>query len=577
MRGTLLRVVSRYLVSAVDAARTGTATLGWASAFAFVYFLAAQLGLALLSQPSDVAAFWPASGIAAGILIVSGRRALPALVIGVVLGTVAANLTSDRSLFTAILKSVCNAGEAILMAWLVERWFGRAFVFCDLPRVAGFLAAAGIAAAASAAGGAATLAWLHTTAPFWDTWRVWFLSDGIGIVVVAPLLIEFCRMWREPPLRGEVIEGIGVVTLLALIAMYVYTHPTETWISFDPDAFTLPPLLWLAARCPPPFAISGAFVVSISAICTTIFGIGHLSDAGLPIMQRVQGVQATVAMTTVFTLVLIALFTDRRSREVLLEHSNEQLRNQEEAFRRLLGSLPAAIHTTDTEGRITFYNTAAVDLWGARPELGKDKCSDLCRLYDANGSLLPLDECPTKVCLAENRAIAGREAILERPDGTRTPIIPYPAPLIDERGAIVGVVSMKLDITERKRAEATLAERNAQLALASKVALVGSHTYDCLTEITTLSPGCAAIYGLPEGTVELSRDESQARVHPDDLERLKAEFNRALEQKRRELVSEFRIVRADNGKVRWIEARSIISYDASLHHCRVTGVQHRRD
>ena len=33
---------------------------------------------------------------------------------------------------------------------------------------------------------------LHTTAPFWDVWRAWFLSDGVGIVVVAPLHIASC-------------------------------------------------------------------------------------------------------------------------------------------------------------------------------------------------------------------------------------------------------------------------------------------------------------------------------------------------------------------------------------------------
>ena len=177
-----------------------------------------------------------------------------------------------------------------------------------------------------------------------------------------------------------------------------------------------------------------------------------------------------MAVTTVFALVLVALFADRRSREVLLERANQELRDQAAAFRRLLGSLPAAIHTTDTDGRITYCNQVAVDLWGVRPELGKDKCSDLGRLYYADGTLVPLDECPTKLCLTGRQATRGREALFERPDGARIPIIPYPAPLTDERGEVVGIVSMKLDISERKRAETRLAERNAQLDLAGKIA-----------------------------------------------------------------------------------------------------------
>src|SRR5262249_3838137 len=62
----------------------GRVALGRGGAFAFIYFLEVRLWLALLSRPSDVEVFWPASGIAVGILIISGRRAYLPLVIGAV-------------------------------------------------------------------------------------------------------------------------------------------------------------------------------------------------------------------------------------------------------------------------------------------------------------------------------------------------------------------------------------------------------------------------------------------------------------------------------------------------------------
>jgi len=101
------------------------AMLGSAGAVAIAYFLAARLGLALLSAPSNVAVFWPASGIAVGILIIFGRHASPAVVIGVVVGTVAANVMGDRSLLTSLFKGFCNASEVLLAAWLLERSFGQ--------------------------------------------------------------------------------------------------------------------------------------------------------------------------------------------------------------------------------------------------------------------------------------------------------------------------------------------------------------------------------------------------------------------------------------------------------------------
>ena len=79
-----------------------------------------------------------------------------------------------------------------------------------------------------------------------------------------------------------------------------------------------------------------------------------------------------------------------------------------------------------------------------------------------------------------------------------------------------------MHIGDHKCDEARLAERNAQLDLAGKIARIGSFTYDHATQKLQLSPGCTAIYGLPEGTLEISREDWRALVHPDDLQRLDA-------------------------------------------------------
>jgi integral membrane sensor domain MASE1 len=148
------------------------------------------------------------------------------------------------SLLTSLLNGFCNAGEAVLAARLLERWFGPSFTFCNLGRVAGFLAAAGLATAASAIGGAATMTLLHpyTTAPYWDVWREWFLSSWVGLVVVAPLVIELPQVWRTPPPRKEWIEGLGVLGLTWLACLITMDAKTGSWLSFSPSAFVLPPL-----------------------------------------------------------------------------------------------------------------------------------------------------------------------------------------------------------------------------------------------------------------------------------------------------------------------------------------------
>jgi PAS domain S-box-containing protein len=358
---------------------------------------------------------------------------------------------------------------------------------------------------------------------------------------------------------------------MTFLSAYLTTQRADSWLSFSPGCVELPLLLWLSAWYPPVFALSSASLMSIIVIGATAFGIGRFGDASIPIIERVQGAQLTVTMVTAFTLVLIALFSERRSQQDLLSANNKRLRHQEEAFRRLLGALPAAIYTADSAGHITYCNQAAVDLWGRRPELGKDKWSDLCRLRYADGTSMPLEDCATQICLQQRRAVVGQETILVRPDGSTIPFIPYPAPLLDEKGAVVGVVNMKVDITERKRAEHALAERNLQLSLAGKAALVGSYSYDAGAEVMDVSEGYAAVHGLPEGTTKTTRREWRTRAHPDDLRRVEELREQAFREHRDEYSVEYRIVGAA-GEVRWIESRSFISYAANGRPLRVVGV-----
>ncbi len=132
-------------------------------------------------------------------------------------------------------------------------------------------------------------------------------------------------------------------------------------------------------------------------------------------------------------------------------------------FRELLDALPAAVYTTDAAGRITFFNQAAVEFSGRRPELGSDRWCVTWRLFRPDGTPLPHDECPMAIALKEDRPIRGIEAIAERPDGTRVHFMPYPTPLHDSSGALVGAVNMLVDITARKNAEEALERLNATL------------------------------------------------------------------------------------------------------------------
>src|SRR5262249_9071813 len=81
------------------------------------------------------------------------------------------------------------------------------------------------------------------------------------------------------------------------------------------------------------------------------------------------------------------------------------------------------------------------------------------------------------------------------------------------------------------------------------------------TGVVKLSPGCATIYGLPEGTTEVPREDALKYVHPADLVQLEGKRKNAFLTQQREFIAQFRVIRPNDGEVRWIEARGVLFYD----------------
>ena len=180
-------------------------SIGLAIGIGVAYFLAARLGLELLTKPDGVAVFWPAAGIASGVMIALGAQARLPVAAGVIAATIAANLLGDRSLSAAVVFALCNATEAILIAWLIERHLGSNFSLDRVHRVVGFIVAAGVGAAVSGIGGTVGFALFHRSdTPLMTIWTHWFASDALGTIAVAPLIVGLAR------LRHDLPEKMGV-------------------------------------------------------------------------------------------------------------------------------------------------------------------------------------------------------------------------------------------------------------------------------------------------------------------------------------------------------------------------------
>jgi PAS domain-containing protein len=146
---------------------------------------------------------------------------------------------------------------------------------------------------------------------------------------------------------------------------------------------------------------------------------------------------------------LLRLLARHSSPDRVIEYLSRPIADQKSAEARyadLLAALPFAVYTTDATGRITFYNEAAVALWGRRPVLGRDRWCGSWHIYTLTGAPLPHDCCPMAVAIREDRKVRGVTAVAERPDGTRVHFRPLPTPLHDVNDNLVGAVNVLLDL-----------------------------------------------------------------------------------------------------------------------------------
>src|SRR6266478_1833907 len=300
--------------------------IGLAIAVGIAYFFAAQLSLALLAEPDGVALFWPAAGVSSGVLIALGRDARLPVAGGVMVATIVANLMGDRNVWSATAFAFCNAGEALLTAWLIEHYFGSGFTLGRLRNVLGLLAAAVVATAVSGVGGAVAFKLFHSpTVPIWTTWQHWFASDAVGIITVAPLVIGLAEALRNPPPRNEIIEGVAALVALAVVTIIIISLPPEQRETVIPVALLFPVLLWITARCQPVFAAAAAFIVSLTVVWTITFGIGPFGDPALRISDSIPGSRGAILVFALCAYVLAALFAERRQHEAVLEESEARL------------------------------------------------------------------------------------------------------------------------------------------------------------------------------------------------------------------------------------------------------------
>jgi diguanylate cyclase (GGDEF)-like protein/PAS domain S-box-containing protein len=224
----------------------------------------------------------------------------------------------------------------------------------------------------------------------------------------------------------------------------------------------------------------------------------------------------------------------------------------------LLQALPVPVYITDAAGRITFYNQAAADLWGHRPRLGRDRWCGSWRTYTTDGQLLPHDQSPMAITLKTGKAVRGMEAVAERPDGTRVPFSPFPTPLHDMDGRLVGAINMLIDLSHWKHAEAELCAAEERYRLATEAADDIIWENDLVRGVISWNDALERRFGHSLPNAQSPTEWWFEQIHPDDRARIRAHVDAAFAGRETRTRCEYRFRRADGSYAHVLDRSTLL-------------------
>jgi PAS domain S-box-containing protein len=198
------------------------------------------------------------------------------------------------------------------------------------------------------------------------------------------------------------------------------------------------------------------------------------------------------------------------------------LRQSEEKYRELIENANDIIYTVNLSGGFTSMNRAGERMTGyTRQEVLQMNIADVIRPEDAER---------VRQRIAKNLAGGGAPdfelEIFAKDGGSVT--MDISSRLIVQDGAVVGIQGIGRDITDRKRAEAELRAREAQLSEAQTIAKLGSWEWDVATNKTNWSAALYDIYGIQPQDSSPTFEGYVSLVHPEDRENVSALVGTAL-------------------------------------------------
>jgi PAS domain S-box-containing protein len=421
--------------------------------------LSTEIGFAHKIPPHNISALWPTGAILFSVLVVTPVRHWWAYVIAAYFTSIINDARAGFPLAAALFVAA-GLGEILVATVGVRRFAGGLRAFDTLRGLVAYVVIAVVLAPFLSA---FVAAFAGGTQGYWFYWRVWFLSEALAFLVLAPAVLSWIAVARA--VRGNVpIARIFEAGLLACgllaVSVLVFRGPPGGEGSVPVLVYLpLPFLLWAAVRFGPAGVNTGLVAVAFLSISGAVYGRGPFVT-GSP-AENVLALQLFLVAISLPLMFLAALIAERRAR-------TNALRESEGRFRSLADTAPVLIWMAGADKLCTFLNKTWLDFTGRALE------QDLGNGWVENVHPDDRKRClDTYVGAFDAQHEFTMEYRLRRHDGQYRWVWDKGVPRRAPDGTFLGYIGCADDVTDRKEAEFAAQRHRAELAHVTRLSTMG--------------------------------------------------------------------------------------------------------
>ena len=533
-------------------------------------FILSALAIRELFGTNDVLRFtWLVAGPTVYLVAAQGYRILGAAFVGAILG----NLFFGTSIEAAVWNSIRGVIVLGFGGWIYRSKSDRPLSLVevgDFFRLFGAALGMGCLAAVIATAqfkaglpGVEVKSFLHRIAGF-----------AFGFVItMAPLLVLANWQDRKKELANRLWDGVLIFGLAALFGYVVFLNGFHDSLGQIARGYWMFLFVTLAGlRLGSAGTTLVLLLIAIQGLIGAKLGLGFFSD---DIAKTGLSNYYFYMMSLASDGFLVAvLFTQGEQRFQRLEDARQDvvkastnLRQERDFAETLIQTAQAIVLVLDTKGLIVRVNQYLEDLtqYTEAEVIGKDWFSTFLPSREAEKTRNLFSTA------IKGKATKGNVTPIVAKDGRQIEIEWYDKVLSNEKGNVIGLLALGLDVTERKLAELALENSERQLRFVLEGSELGFWDWDIAAGKVDRNEQWAVMLGYTHHEIQQTTKQWTDFIHPDDRDRAWNSINAVLEGRSNIHRLEYRMFHKD-GSIRWIlDQASVMQRDAEGKPLRMCG------